>query len=476
MAPQEMQHELAILKTSLTSLHPGIYRYETPSQIDADFATAFEKVKQPLPENRYMILIAQLLTHAHCGHTYTNYWNQTEKVGSDLFSKSYMPFLYKMIGKEMVITHNLSGADQIRVGDRVIAINGLPVTRIVDSLLTVSLSDGLHGLPRKIDNINIEPSDIGSANFNMADIYIPLFFPQLFNTASYRLTIQHYPYGKPFEVNVLSLNKKNRMAVYEQRFGVLPIHEQDWSLKILTKQTACFTIGGFDTWAWKKDYRILLDSIFTVLKKQHIANLIVDIRGNVGGADDARDEVFTYLTDKPFGCTDPLTKRVRFLTVPDTLTPYLKTWDKSFKQPKNPADYRQLPDGLYENIKESQEACITVQPKPNRFTGKIFLLIDNRNSSTTFTLAKLFKTMHTGKIIGETTGGNQQGINGGQFFFLYLPYSGLEIDIPLTWGAYIGNRPDTGIEPDYFVPTTRQTLSAKKDAQIEFALKRIRNK
>jgi len=82
----------------------------------------------------------------------------------------------------------------------------------------------------------------------------------------------------------------------------------------------------------------------------------------------------------------------------------------------------------------------------------------------------LFHVSKVGRIIGEATGGNQQGINGGQFFFLNLSYSKIEIDIPLTWGAYGGERPDTGIVPDKIIRTTRASIASGKDPQLDAAL------
>ncbi|MDN3584643.1 S41 family peptidase [Mucilaginibacter flavus] len=467
-----MQHELQILKAALITLHPGTYRYETPASIDSVFAVFDRREAKPMSQNRYFILTGQLLTHIHCGHTYTNYWNQPKVISNALFSKTCLPLLFRMIGRQMIITDNLSDSKKIKPGDELVAINGIPVKRIVDSLITVSQSDGLHGLPRKLDNISVEPLDADTSNYNLFDIYFPLFFPQNFDTDHYRLKLKAFN-GGMYEDQVKSLSRTARLTTYNRRFGVLPVHEKDWSLKFLNEQTVCFTIGDFETWEWKADYHKYLDSIFTVLNQKKVQNLIVDIRGNGGGDDAARDEVFSYLTDKPFGCDDPMHRRIRFLVIPDTLLPYLKTWDKSFKEPKDPNRYKKLPGGWYENKADSLGACVPVQPKPNHFQGRLFLLTDGRNSSTTFTLAKMFRMAHAGEIIGETTGGNQQGINGGQFFFLYLPESKIEVDIPLIWGAYTGNKADTGLQPDIAVSITAASVSRNDDAVLDFVLNQI---
>ena len=59
------------------------------------------------------------------------------------------------------------------------------------------------------------------------------------------------------------------------------------------------------------------------------------------------------------------------------------------------------------------------------------MLIDAQNSSATFQFANFIQTNRPGRLIGQPTGGNRRGINGGAFFFLRLPASGLEADVPL---------------------------------------------
>lgn len=472
--PEESKKELRILQATLTNLHPGIYRYESPTQVDSLFAALAGETRTPISEDRYFILLSHALTHVRCAHTYPNYWNQPKEVRDRLYSKTCLPFLIRMIGSKIIVTHNLSKSKLIIPGYEILSINGVLSARIVDSLLTVSPSDGLHGLARKLDNISIEPLDVDTSNYNLFDVYFPLFFRKSFNTDYYTILFRA-PAGHTFELTVNSVTKPERLSRYYKRFGELPVHEKNWSLSFINSKTACFRIGDFETWEWKKDYRKYLDSIFTLLKKQKARNLIIDIRGNRGGDDAARDEVFSYLTNTPFGCSNSIHRRVKFLTIPDTLLPFLKTWDKSFKEPKDPAEYIQTVYGCYEQKTGPGQTCVPMLPKANRFLGRKFLIIDGRNGSTTFTLAKLFKTYRAGEIVGEPTGGNQQGINGGQFFFLYLPFSKIEIDIPLVWGAYAGSAPDTGIVPDKFIPTSIFSIHTSQDIAIAYILKQVKS-
>ena len=62
-------------------------------------------------------------------------------------------------------------------------------------------------------------------------------------------------------------------------------------------------------------------------------------------------------------------------------------------------------------------------------------------------------------IIGETTGGNRRGINGGCFYFFRLPETGLEVDLPLIGTFPLTRQPDAGIVPDIVVPVMPGTIA-----------------
>ena len=55
------------------------------------------------------------------------------------------------------------------------------------------------------------------------------------------------------------------------------------------------------------------------------------------------------------------------------------------------------------------------------------------------------------RFIGEPTGGNQRGINGGAFYFLRLPNSHIEVDLPLIGFFPPVPRPNGGITPDVVI-------------------------
>ena len=101
----------------------------------------------------------------------------------------------------------------------------------------------------------------------------------------------------------------------------------------------------------------------------------------------------------------------------------------------------------------------------------MFVLIDAANSSATFEFAGKIAALKLGTLVGQATGGNQRGINGGAFFLLRLPGSGIEIDLPqISQFPKAGGkapRADSGVAPHVVVPLRAEDVAAGRDATIE---------
>ena len=156
----------------------------------------------------------------------------------------------------------------------------------------------------------------------------------------------------------------------------------------------------------------------------------------------------------------------------------MDTWDKSFRDwgssaidlaepwPTAPTAVPYLRLNRYDD-----ETDDIVKPAGKRFRGKVFVLIDASNSSATFQFALNIQNHHLGILVGQTTGGSQQGINGGAFFFLRLPPSGIEMDLPLIGTFPSLPAPDAGITPNIVVMSKIEDIENRRDAVIGAVLK-----
>ena len=118
----------------------------------------------------------------------------------------------------------------------------------------------------------------------------------------------------------------------------------------------------------------------------------------------------------------------------------------------------------------------TIAPTLSTFTGRLWVLIGATNSSATFEFAQTIRQNRLGTLVGQTTGGNQRGINGSAFFFLRLPKTGIELDLPLIGQFPDGDRPDAGLLPDVLVVPSVGDIKMGRDIELDAALTLIRHK
>ena len=463
--PAQRQQEAAILESALRNLHPGLYRYNSPERIDSLFAALPADLGGAENPGDYFISLSQLTTELRCGHTFPNPYNQPAAVREACFATSRLPLLWTVLDGRFVVTHVLADGTGLQPGDEVLSIDGIPAATIRDSLLTLSRTDGKQGRERQLNNLSLYPADADSSNFALFDVYFPLFFPGAFDADTLLLSYRPYASAAVREVHVATLTPGQRHRAYARRYGPVPTGEAGWQFRYLAPERAYLKLSDFFVWSWKRDYRLFLDSVFTVLAARQTPTLIVDIRGNEGGSGGARDDVLRYLIDRPVGCANPRRDLFRSLAIPDSLLPYLDTYQAGLLQPRDPARYPRTAEGLY--LANGEGPCVPLQPREDRFQGRIFLLTDARNASASFMLADRLRESGNATLVGETTGGNRQGINAGLHVFLRLPHFGVEIDVPLLWQATTAPRPEGGIEPDSVVRQSPEDIAAGRDAALQ---------
>jgi C-terminal processing protease CtpA/Prc len=242
-----------------------------------------------------------------------------------------------------------------------------------------------------------------------------------------------------------------------------------WTLGFPDDRTALLTMPDWVMYNTKWDWRGFLDATFAEMKDRKATGLVVDLRGNEGG-NDCGDEIIARLIDRDLPL-ETYERRVRYRRVPSELEMYLDTWDPSFKTLGEKAE--DVGGGFY-RLPVNPENANMIRPKGPRFSGKVIALTDAQNSSATFQFASTIKASRLARLVGEATGGNQRGINGGGFYFLRLPASGLEADLPLIGYFPAGAKPDAGIDPDVAIAPTVADIAAGRDTTLAAALRLAR--
>ncbi len=453
-APVRADNDIDILRRAYGELHPGLLRYSSAREIDARLSVLDQQWRRSATLAQRYLAISRFLGTIRCGHSYANFFNQKTSVAQTLFTgKNRLPFDFRWLGNAMIVVRDPSGA--MPPGTRIEAIDRRPPAEILTALLPLARADGANDAKRRrllsVDSEN---------DYETFDI----FYPMVFRIEDRFAIRARTPSGKLLARTFDPIDLETRRRQRVQKPSADP-DGPHWTISHQGK-SAILKMDGWALYDSKWDWRAWLDTAFDDMVRRDTDRLIIDIRGTEGG-DDCGNAIIARLIDRPFPLND-YSRRTRYRRVPDDLIPYLDTWDPSFRDWG--ADATRADDRFYDL--KLQSGDVAIAQKQPRFRGKVIVLTSAENSSATFQFAALIQQHRLGTLVGEATGGNLRGINGGAFFFLRLPESGLEVDLPLIGTFAKSPQPDRGILPDIAIPPTESDIATGRDAALEFALAR----
>lgn len=461
---KKLMEDFELVKTAYTTMHPGLYRYNTPATIEQHLADLKKTLSEDLTIPEAYIAFSRFTAKIKCGHTYANFWNQPTTVKRAItFQSDKVPFHFRIVDKRMLITE--SANPQLKRGMEILAINGRPWQDIFQAIMPLMRSDGAND-GQRIVNMQL----LGVDRFEPFDMYFPILFPPQNN--QYNLEIVDLITQKKENLNVQAMSRKERTQQIKALFPTaIPSSEKDlWQFKVLDKHSALLTLHTFAIWNFQMDWKAYIKDVFDQLKQQQIPNLIIDIRYNGGGMDMVGLELFKYISKE--SVTIPTRKELfRFNEFPPSVKPYMSSWDNWFD--KGIKKLKLIEPGYYAmNGKISKEQ--TFKPYKDTYAGKVYLLVSPYNSSATYYLAGTAKRQQLATLVGQETGGNLKGINGGQIYFLKLPNSKIELDVPIGGVFPLTEQPDRGYIPDVLVKPTPQDVANGIDSELSATLALIK--
>ncbi|PZU19234.1 MAG: peptidase S41, partial [Chryseobacterium sp.] len=240
--------------------------------------------------------------------------------------------------------------------------------------------------------------------------------------------------------------------------------------------TAYIKVKSFSRTYSEKFYK----ETFAKIKNAKAKYLIIDIRNNYGGSLDEINNLYSYLASEPF----TLIKRSQVTSKSSPLkTNYFRksnALNYTFKSLLYPAFLVSQTMNTYKKdsiVYYKMKADRETQPQKDAFHGKVFVLINGGSFSASSIIAAKLKNDKLATLVGEETGGANDGTIAGFYSYQKLPHSkiSLPIGLALVQPNISFTNTERGVIPDVTITENIQDILDKKDRQMEWVMKKIVN-
>lgn len=459
LSAEQAAGDVKILKRALLEMHPALTKYRSQAEIDAAFKRFEDRGNAARNAGDMYLAATEMAAAIRCGHTWSNVLNQEGASKITLLeSPDKLPFTMILVAGRWLVLASADAA--VNAGDEILSVNGMKADAMVSAMMPYLRADG------SSDGKRLRQLNHGRGDFSQMDIIWPLLSPP--ESGHYALDVRR-PSGKRETLSVPATTLAQRDLTLAGQ-GIKPASET-WQFRI-EGGTAYMTLPTFSFWNSDFDWNAFIDNAFAELDAGKIAHLVIDIRANEGGDGAIGGKILTHLIAEPLQFVSDQSTSA-YERAPYITAKHMDTWDYSFfdRTGKVEKISEGTAAGKYRYLPNSRKLQ-SIVPAAKRYQGKTFILIGPENSSATFQFAKLAKESGAATLIGQTTGGNLRGLNGGQLAWVVAPNSGVSVDIPLLAATYTSTTPDAAITPDITVQPSFEASAAGRDLEME-AVRRL---
>jgi hypothetical protein len=416
--PAVIQADYTLFRHILETTHPSLYWYTTKDSMDYYFDEGYKSLSDSMTEIQFRDQLAYVISKIDCGHTTMKGSKAFSKYVDTASSKAF-PFAMKFWSDTMVITANLRKHDPIlQRGTQVVSINGYDAHALTDTLFNYITTDG-YSMNGKYQSL--------STGFAFANLYRNVL--GLTDSIDIRY-IDNMGLGKqawvrPYDFKADTMDKKTlshgppaRGSGKKKDKPLLILSSVNLQLDTVMK-TGFMTVATFDRSNHLKKF---FKRSFKELNRDHIKNLIIDVRSNGGGDAGLSTLLTRYIIDHQFRLADSLY----------TIKPpaeYKKYMQKSFL-------YGMLiglvttkrTDGKY-HFRYFEKHYYSPKKKYH-YDGQVYILIGGNSFSATTLFAGDLKGQKNVTLVGEETGGGYYGNTAWIIPDVTLPNTGLRFRLP----------------------------------------------
>ncbi|MBB6370434.1 S41 family peptidase [Chryseobacterium shigense] len=474
ISPEELKEDIDYAYLKLQKMHPQLYWYISKKDLDHKFDSLKQTINQPLTPLQFYFKLQPVIADIREGHLSLRIPRQkfSGKQIKALEHKKGMfsRFEYYIKDNHLFIVQNKDSIENIKPGTEVLSINNIPVSEYIKKYRELISSDGYNTTfyPYFLKDVffNFYTAENGFADTACLET--------LYNGKSQNYTLHRESKSK----NDLEKDKEQEKRTPERKVNdyVAFSNSYNRNFKFLDKDstTAYLKIKSFSSDYSDKFYR----ETFAKIKNAGAKYLIIDVRNNYGGSLHEINNLYSYLAPEPYVLIKPsqLTSRISPLK-----TNYFRKsspFQYAFKSLAYPTYVFAQTFSTYKKdgkIYYRMKADKPTKPHKDAFKGKVFVLINGGSFSASSIITAKLKYDKRATLVGEETGGANDGTVAGFYSYQKLPHSKINFPIGLLLVQpnidFVNTK--RGVLPDVTITESMQDIINKKDPQLEWVKKEI---
>lgn len=429
---EDLKSDFDHLYHGLQEAHFDLFVNMPKTQMDREFQARRDAITAPMTANEARIYFQRFvalgkIAHANIDLPIPHFFSYLGDGGV------VFPLDLKHRDGAYYVTANDSGHPGIQDGDKLTAINQIPMTTWFQKLsayLSADTETMMHGF------------------FETRLIF--LLWLELGAVKQFDVTVTNPTEGQ----RTLTIQARDRTFMQQQsaqrqgRLALDPgrVFRMEPNAVAYLRPGPFHNIEGDDTWD-VTSFQKFIDDAFTQIRTQSARALVIDLRDNTGGSNSFSDVMLAPIATRPFRFCSSFDVKVSKQTIaanrarlsPDKPDSISARYDRAFAEHK--------PGQVFPF--EIQEA----QPRQkDRFSGPVYLLINRHSYSNAVFVAAIVQDYGFGTVVGEET--NDLATTYGAMEHFTLPKTGIPVGYPKAHMVR-PNGDDTirGVVPDIAIPT-----------------------
>lgn len=447
---EKAKRDFRSFRNILEKAHPSLTAYISEERKNELFDSISKTLNEPLTLRQFYNKLGFLVNEIGCSHT--NVSVPSYVIDSVYYQKLFFPFPVILIDNNLYA----NSSHVVPPGTRILSVNNVPATRLLDSLTIYNPVDGKHRETQKY----LACSDFGYDYFTRFG-GVSKFDLLVRDTAGHVKTVSMEA------ISMQELNERHRSLYYYDVTDVpyfLSVNDEKNYAQLR------LTTFEFESSNKQRAFESFLKNSFELLHlKKNITTLIIDLRENGGGDLYNCFLLNSYISRYSFPEYKAVSTRIKRIPYPDLLS---EDFDNDDLESINNRLTKEFTTKDQDEYRLADSLIAEWAPDKNHFSKNVVIITNSTVMSSASYFTLLAKSTAGARVIGVETSGSDFSANGFAILKYTLPNSRIGLQFAYAKLLYSNGNPRTGngIIPDYIVPDSYDSFKENRDQQLVFAI------